>query len=268
LSDEQTERYSRHILLPEIGGRGQRRLLQAKVLVAGAGGLGSPAALYLAAAGVGAIGISDGDAVELSNLQRQILHSTSDLGRPKTRSAASRIQELNPGVQVIEHQERLSAHNALAVIRGYDFVVDGTDNFASRYLINNACVLAGKALSSGAIFRFEGQVTTIAPGRGPCYRCLYPEPPPAGLAPSCQEAGVLGAVAGVIGAIQAAEAIKWIVGGGEALVGRLLICDLLRATFREVRVQHDRNCAVCGDHPTVTELVDYEELCRKGQGNG
>jgi adenylyltransferase/sulfurtransferase len=263
LSDDQVERYSRHILLPEIGGAGQARLLAAKVLVAGAGGLGSPAALYLAAAGVGTLGIADSDAVELSNLQRQIIHGCSDLGRPKAESAARRIGELNPDLRVVAHQERLTSHNVLGVLAGYDVVVDGTDNFPSRYLINDACLLAGKPLSHGALLRFEGQATTIVPGRGPCYRCLYPEPPPPGLVPSCQEAGVLGAAAGVIGAIQASEALKLILGIGEPLLGRLLIFDALAATFREVAVQRDPACALCGEHPTVHELIDYEEFCRR-----
>jgi len=263
LSDEQVERYSRHILLPEIGGAGQARLLQAKVLVAGAGGLGSPAALYLAAAGVGTLGIVDSDAVELSNLQRQIIHTEGDVGRPKTESAARRIRELNPDVQVIAHQQRLTSHNILGMLAGYDVVVDGTDNFAARYLINDACVLAGKPLSHGAVLRFEGQATTILPGRGPCYRCLFPEPPPPGVVPTCQDAGVLGAVAGVIGAIQASEAVKVILGIGEPLVGRLLTYDALGASFREVAVPRDPKCALCGEHPTVRELIDYEEFCRR-----
>lgn len=265
LTEAQIERYSRHILLPEIGGAGQQRLLQAKVLVAGAGALGSPAALYLAAAGVGTIGIADSDAVELSNLQRQILHGTGDLGRPKVESAERRVREINPDVQVITHPVRLTSANILDLLEGYHFVVDGTDNFATRYLINDACVLAGKGLAHGAIFRFDGQVTTIVPGRGPCYRCLYPEPPPPGLVPSCQEAGVLGAVAGVIGALQVTEAIKFLLGAGDLLVGRLLVVDALSARFREVKIQRDPNCALCGEHPTITGLIDYEEFCHAGR---
>jgi len=261
LTEQQVERYSRHILLPEIGGRGQQRLLEAKILVAGAGALGSPAALYLAAAGIGKIGIADSDAVEVSNLQRQILHATPDLGQPKAESAARSIRALNPDVEVITHQERLTPQTILEVMDGYDFVVDGTDNFPTRYLINDACVLIGRGLVHGAIFRFDGQITTIVPGRGPCYRCLYPEPPPPGLVPSCQEAGVVGAVAGVIGAMQANEAIKWVLGAGDLLVGRLLIYDALRASFREVKMQRDSNCPLCGERPTVTELIDYEEFC-------
>jgi thiazole biosynthesis adenylyltransferase ThiF len=262
LTEEQIERYSRHILLPEIGGRGQQRLLEARVLVAGAGALGSPAALYLAAAGVGTIGIADSDAVELSNLQRQILHATSDIGRAKTESAAERLRGINPDVRVIPHRQRLTSQTIREVIEDYDFVVDGTDNFPTRYLINDACVLSGKPFAHGAIFRFDGQVTTIVPGRGPCYRCLYPEPPPPGLVPSCQEAGVVGAVAGVVGAMQANEAIKSVLGAGELLVGRLLIYDALHASFREVRFQRDPECALCGEHPTVTELIDYEAFCQ------
>jgi molybdopterin/thiamine biosynthesis adenylyltransferase len=255
LSEEQIERYSRQIVLPEIGGRGQQ------VLVAGAGGLGSPAALYLAAAGVGTIGIVDGDAVELSNLQRQIIHAMSDLGRPKAESAARRIESINPDVHVIKHQVRLSSHNTLDIIKDYEFVVDATDNFPTRYLINDACVLSGKGLAHGAVYRFDGQVTTIRPGGRPCYRCLYPEPPPPGLLPSCQEAGVLGAVAGVIGAMQAGEAVKAILGVGDPLVGRLVVYDALRASFREVKIQRDRDCVLCGEHPTVTELMGRESCC-------
>lgn len=259
LTEEQIERYGRQIVLPEVGHQGQQRLVKAKVLVAGAGGLGSPVALYLAAAGIGTIGIADGDAVELSNLQRQIIHATSDLGRPKAESAARRVRALNPDVHVVTHRQRLISQNILAIVEGYDLVVDGTDNFPARYLINDGCVLAEKPFVHGAVFRFEGQATTILPGQGPCYRCIYPEPPPPGLLSSPEEAGVLGAVAGVIGAVQASEAIKWVLGQGELLVGRLLIYDALRASCREVKVQHDRNCVVCGDHPTITELIEYDQ---------
>ena len=262
LSDEQMQRYSRHMVLPEVGGRGQERLLGARVLVVGAGGLGSPAALYLAAVGVGTLGIADSDVVELSNLQRQVLHGSSHLGRPKTKSAARRIHDLNPDVQVIAHQERLTPENVLGVIGGYDFVIDASDNFPTRYLLNDACVLAGKPLAHGAVLRFEGQLTTIVPGRGPCYRCVYPQPPPPGLVPSSQEAGVLGAVAGVIGAMQAIEAIKWILGAGELAIGRLILYDALAVSFREVRIERNRDCAVCGEHPTVKKLIDYDELYR------
>lgn len=264
LTRQQIERYSRHIVLPEIGGLGQERLLNARVLVVGAGGLGSPAALYLAAAGVGTIGLVDSDAVELSNLQRQIIHSTSDVGQPKTESARRRLEALNPDVQVVAHTERLTSGNIMGLLDSYDFVVDGSDNFATRYLVNDACFLAGKPLSHGAIFRFEGQATTIIPGQGPCYRCLYPEPPPAGLVPSCQQAGVLGAVAGVIGSVQASEAVKWILGSGTLLVGRLLLYDAFHATFREVRIERDRGCALCGDRPAIAELIDYEQFCGAG----
>jgi molybdopterin/thiamine biosynthesis adenylyltransferase len=261
LTDEQLERYSRQILLPDVGGRGQERLLAARVLIAGAGGLGSPAALYLAAAGVGTIGIVDSDAVELSNLQRQILHGSADVGRPKTESAARRIAEVNPDVRIITHRERLTSANVLGIFEGYDFILDSTDNFATRYLINDACVIAGKPLSHGAILRFEGQITTIVPRKGPCYRCLYPEPPPRGLVPGCQEAGVLGAIAGVIGAMQAAEAMKWILGVGDLLVGRLVMYDALAGSFREVKIPRDPNCPRCSDKPTLTGLIDYEEFC-------
>jgi molybdopterin/thiamine biosynthesis adenylyltransferase len=258
LTPEQIDRYSRHIVLPEIGGRGQERLLQAKVLVAGAGGLGSPIAFYLAAAGVGTIGIADSDVVELSNLQRQIIHATSDLGQPKTDSAARRLRALNPDVEVVTHQERLTPDNMAQIIAGYDLVADGTDNFPTRYLINDACLLAGKPLVHGAVLGFGGQVTTILAGQGPCYRCLYPEPPPPGPVPTCQDAGVVGAVAGVVGALQANEALKWVLGAGDLLAGRLLVYDALGATFRELMVHRDRNCAVCGDAPAVAEPSDYD----------
>jgi len=264
LTREQIDRYSRHILLPEIGGEGQERLLNARVLVAGAGGLGSPVALYLAAAGVGTIGLADSDSVELSNLQRQIVHSTFDVGHPKVESARRTLRGLNPDVQVPTHHERLTSGNIMGLLEGYDFVVDGTDNFATRYLINDACVLMGKPFSHGAILRFEGQATTIVPGEGPCYRCLYPEPPPQGLVPTCQQAGVLGAVAGVIGAIQACEAVKWILGEGSLLVGRLLLFDAYRCVFRELEAKRDEECVLCGNRPTITRLIDYEEFCGTG----
>ncbi len=261
LDDEQIERYSRHIILREVGGKGQRKLLDAKVLVVGAGGLGSPVGLYLAAAGVGTIGLVDSDAVELSNLQRQVLHATPDLGRRKSVSAKESMEAINPDVCVVPHDLRLTSENILEIIDGYDIVVDGSDNFPTRYLVNDACVMTGKSLSHAGILCFEGQVTTISPGAGPCYRCLYPEPPPPGLVPSCREAGVLGAVAGILGTIQAAEVLKLILGIGDPLVGRLLLCDVLDMTFRELRFERDAACPVCGDAPTVTALIDYEEFC-------
>jgi adenylyltransferase/sulfurtransferase len=260
-TEEQIERYSRHIILPEVGGKGQRRLLEARVLIIGAGGLGSPVGLYLAAAGVGNIGLVDSDAVELSNLQRQILHTTSDLGRHKCLSARESMEAINPDVRVIPHELRLTSDNILDIIAGYDIVVDGSDNFPTRYLVNDACVMAGKPLSHAGILRFEGQVTTILPGQGPCYRCLYPDPPPPGLVPSCQEAGILGATAGVMGTIQAAEVLKLILGIGNPLAGRILLFNALEMTFRELRVPRHPNCPLCGSHPTITRLIDYEEFC-------
>ncbi len=260
-TDEQIKRYSRQIILPHVGGKGQEKLLRAKVLVVGAGGLGSPVSLYLTAAGGGKIGIADCDEVEISNLQRQILHSTSNIGKLKTSSAKERLTDLNPGVEIITHEVRLTSKNILNIIKDYDIVVDGSDNFPTRYLVNDACVISGKPLSHGGIFRFDGQAMTIVPGEGPCYRCLFPEPPPAGLVPSCQESGILGAVAGVIGVIQANEVLKFILGVGELLVGKLLIFNALESSFRRVSVPKDNNCPVCGENPTVTELIDYEEFC-------
>jgi len=261
-TEDQIERYSRHIILPEVGGDGQRKLLAAKVLIIGAGGLGSPAGLYLAAAGVGTIGIVDSDAVGLSNLQRQVLHATSCLGRAKCLSAKDTMEDLNPDVHVIPYHERLTSANALEIIAGYDVVLDGSDNFPTRYLVNDACVMAGKPLCHAGILRFEGQLTTIVPGTGPCYRCLYPEPPPPGLVPSCQQAGILGVTAGVVGLLQATEAVKLILGIGEPLIGRLLLYNALEASFRDVRVQRKSDCPVCGESPTIVELIDYEEFCQ------
>ncbi len=260
-TEEQIERYSRHIILPEVGGKGQQRLLGAKVVVIGAGGLGSPVGLYLAAAGVGTIGMVDSDAVELSNLQRQVLHATDDLGRRKCLSAKAAMESINPDIRVVPHDLRLTSENMLDIIADYDVVVDGSDNFPTRYLVNDACVIAGKPMSHAGILRFEGQVTTIVPGVGPCYRCLYPEPPPPGMVPSCQEAGILGATAGVVGTLQAVEVLKLILGIGDTLAGRLLLFNALEMTFREVRVERQGDCPVCGDSPTVTELIDYEEFC-------
>lgn len=261
LTEEQIERYSRHIILPEVGGKGQRKLLGARALLVGAGGLGSPAGLYLAAAGVGTIGVVDSDAVELSNLQRQVLHSTADIGRRKCLSAKEAMESINPDVQVIPYDERLTSANIIEIISDYDVVLDGSDNFPTRYLVNDACVMTGKPLSHGSILRFEGQATTILPGQGPCYRCLYPEPPPQGMVPTCQQAGVLGVTAGIVGLIQATEAVKIILGIGDLLVGRLLLYNGLQMAFREVPIRRRADCAVCGDSPTITELIDYEEFC-------
>lgn len=257
---EQVMRYSRHILLSEVGGRGQRKLLEAKVLIVGAGGLGSPAALYLAAAGVGTLGIVDFDTVDLSNLQRQLLHGRSDVGRLKVDSAADTLAEINPDVRVVKHPERLSAENALDIFSDYDVVLDGTDNFATRYLVNDACVLLGKPLVHGSIFRFEGLCTLFAPGRG-CYRCLFASPPPPGTVPSCAEAGVLGVLPGIIGSLQAVEAIKWILRIGEPLVNRLLLFDALAMEFREVKIGRNPGCPICGEEPTIRELMDYDWSC-------
>ncbi len=261
-SDEQLKRYSRHIILPEVGGKGQAKISAAKVLIVGAGGLGCPVGYYLAAAGVGTIGLVDNDIVELSNLQRQIAHSVKTLGVNKAESAKQTFETLNPDVNVIAIKERLNSKNILDLMKDYDFVVDGTDNFPTRYLINDACVMLKKPLVSGAILRFEGQVTTILPGEGPCYRCLFEEPPPAGLVPSCQEAGVLGVLPGVIGALQATEVLKLIIGKGKPLKGELLIYDALGVNFRKVRVPKNGDCPVCGKNPTITELTELpEEYC-------
>jgi molybdopterin/thiamine biosynthesis adenylyltransferase/rhodanese-related sulfurtransferase len=273
LDEAQRERYSRHLLIPEIGTAGQERMLAAKVLVVGAGGLGSPAALYLAAAGVGRLGIVDDDLVDASNLQRQVLHSTAALGEPKVDSAVRRVRELNPDVEVIPYAERLSAENVDAVLdEGWEVIVDGADNFPTRYLLNDASVWHGVPVVHGSIFRFEGQATVFAPktlqhsvtksdASGPCYRCLFPQPPPPELAPSCAEGGVLGVLPGVIGSIQGAEALKLVLGIGEPLIGRLLLYDALAGSFDEVAVRHDPACPVCGDSPTITEYVDYVEFC-------
>jgi sulfur-carrier protein adenylyltransferase/sulfurtransferase len=261
LSAEQKNRYSRHLLVPEVGEAGQTKLLASSVLLVGAGGLGSPAGLYLAAAGVGTIGIVDSDVVDLTNLQRQVLHTTASVGRPKTESAEATIRALNPDVKVVRHDLRLDASNVLEVIAPYDVIVDGCDNFSTKYLVNDAAVLTGKTNVYGSIFRFDGQVSTFVPRQGPCYRCLYPEPTPAGLAPSCDEAGVLGVLPGVVGLIQATEAIKVILGKGELLMGRLLTYDALAMTFRQFRVRRDPRCAVCGEEPTIRELQDLAWSC-------
>ncbi len=262
LKDEQIERYSRQILLPNVGGKGQEKLLRARALVIGAGGLGSPVSLYLAAAGVGKIGIVDSDAVELNNLQRQILHSTKTVGKPKVESAKETLSALNPDVTVVPLKIRLTSANILDIVKDYDIIIDGSDNFPTRYLVNDACVLSKKPLVHGGIFRFDGQAMTIMPGKGPCYRCLFTEPPPPGAMPSCQEAGILGAVAGVIGVIQANEALKFVLEIGELLVGRLLVFNALESSFRIVKVPRNKDCPICGAAPTIKKLIDYEEFCQ------
>ena len=261
LSNLEVARYSRHLIMPEVGMDGQLKLKAASVLCIGAGGLGSPVGLYLAAAGVGRIGIVDFDVVDFSNLQRQIIHGTPDVGRPKLESARDRLNAVNPEVEIIPHPVALSSDNALDILAGYDVIVDGTDNFPTRYLVNDACVLLGKPNVYGSIFRFEGQASVFATTDGPCYRCLYPEPPPPGLVPSCAEGGVLGILPGVIGTIQATEAVKLIIGVGEPLVNRFLIYDALRMRFRELKLRKDPECPVCGENPTIRELIDYEQFC-------
>ena len=264
-SEEQIERYSRHIILPEVGGKGQKKICQSKMLILGAGGLGSPVALYLAAAGVGRLGVVDDDQVDLSNLQRQVLHTTKDVGRDKTQSAKEKIEELNPDVEVITYQERLDSKNILEILEDYDVVIDGTDNFTTRFLVNDACFMTKKPLVHGAILQFEGQAITIIPGDGPCYRCIFREPPPPGLVPSCQQAGVLGVIAGTIGTIQATEALKIVLGEGELLVGRFMLYSALDMRFRMVKARKDNHCPLCGEAPTITDLSDYEEVCEMGE---
>jgi adenylyltransferase/sulfurtransferase len=261
LTVDEVRRYSRHLIIPDVGKTGQRRLKNAKVLCVGAGGLGSPALMYLAAAGVGTLGIIDFDVVDESNLQRQIIHGTSDVGKSKAVSAKESISEINPLVTVNLHEERLDSDNAMRIFADYDLIVDGTDNFATRYLVNDACVLLGKPYVWGSIFRFDGQASVFWAEHGPCYRCLYPEPPPPGMVPSCAEGGVLGVLCGTIGSLQVNEAIKVITGIGEPIVGRLMIYDALDMTFRSVKVRKDPECPVCGKNPTITELIDYEEFC-------
>jgi len=264
LTPAQLDRYSRHLLLPEVGEKGQERLLSARVLLLGAGGLGSPAALYLAAAGVGTLGVIDNDVVDASNLQRQVLHGTSTVGVPKVESGAERLKDLNPDVNVIPFKERLTSENVDRIFdQGWDVIVDGLDNFPTRYLVNDASVWKDIPVVHGSIFRFDGQVTTFWPKQGPCYRCLYPEPPPAHLAPSCAEAGVLGILPGVIGTIQATEAIKIILGQGEPLVGRLLTYESLKMQFRTLKLRKDPSCPVCGDAPSITEYIDYDQFCAR-----
>src|SRR4051812_36349467 len=261
LTKDEILRYSRHLIMPEVGMEGQQKLKAARVLCIGTGGLGSPLAMYLAAAGVGTLGLGDFDVVDFTNLQRQIIHFTSDVGRPKLDSAAEKIAEINPFIEIKKFETRLTSANALEIFKQFDIIVDGTDNFPTRYLVNDACVLTGKPNVYGSIFRFEGQASVFGTKEGPCYRCLYPEPPPPGLVPSCAEGGVLGVLPGVIGVIQATEAIKLIAGIGEPLIGRFLIYDALRMRFRELKLRKDPDCPVCGTHPTVTHLIDYEQFC-------
>tara|TARA_B100001123_G_scaffold451141_1_gene627606 strand:- start:126740 stop:127921 length:1182 start_codon:yes stop_codon:yes gene_type:complete len=261
LSSDELRRYDRHIIMPEVGVEGQRKLKTAKVLMIGTGGLGAPLGLYLAAAGIGKIGLVDFDTVDVTNLQRQVIHGTSDIGRPKLDSAADRMHDINPHVEIQKYETRLTSENALEILNEYDVVVDGTDNFPTRYLVNDACVLLGKANAYGSIFRFEGQATVFNYDGGPCYRCLYPEPPPPGLVPSCAEGGVLGILPALIGSIQATETVKIILGKGETLSNRLVLYDALNMKFRELKLRRDPGCPVCGDHPTVRKLIDYEEFC-------
>ena len=265
-TDTQVERYSRHFILQEVGGKGQRKIAEAKVLIIGAGGLGSPAALYLAASGVGTLGIVDHDVVDLSNLQRQILHTTHTIDHPKVQSAFERLKSVNPDVTVVPYQQSIDTSNIEDMFEAYDIIVDGSDNFATRYLINDASFFGKKTLVSASMFRFEGQLTTLKPHQAsPCYRCLYPEPPPDGLVPNCQEAGVLGALAGTMGSLQASEVIKEILGIGTSLAGRLMLYDALSMTFREVKIPKDPKCALCGPNPTITKLLDYSFSCTVAQ---
>jgi adenylyltransferase/sulfurtransferase len=261
LSNDEIARYSRHLLLPEIGMEGQKRLKAAKVLIVGTGGLGAPLALYLAAAGVGTLGIVDFDFVEASNLQRQVIHSTRDIGRPKVASAKDRVKGLNPGVNIVEYNTMLTAANAMDIIKGYDIVADGTDNYQTRYLVNDACVLLGIPNVYGSVFQFEGQASVFYAKEGPCYRCLYPSPPPPGLVPSCAEGGVVGILPGIVGTIQACEVIKLLVGGAGALTGRLLLFDAWGMKFRELKLDKDPGCPICGQNPSIHELIDYETFC-------
>lgn len=258
-SEEQIERYSRHIILSEVGVEGQEKLLNSKVLVIGTGGLGAPAAMYLAASGIGTIGLVDGDVVDLSNLQRQIIHQTKDVGKPKVQSGKETINEMNPDVEVITYNEIVTSQNILDIIKNYDFIIDGTDNFAAKFLINDACVLAKKPFSHAGIIRFQGQLTTYIPDNGtPCYRCIFQSPPPTGVVPTCREAGVIGAMGGIIGTLQALEAIKYILGVGETLAGYLLTFDAIKMEFRKIKVSKNKKCGVCGDNPTIKTLIDYE----------
>jgi adenylyltransferase/sulfurtransferase len=261
LSNEEILRYGRHLIMPDVGMEGQRRLKSARILLIGTGGLGAPLGMYLAAAGVGTLGLVDFDVVDFSNLQRQIIHGTKDVGRPKLHSARDRILDINPNTKIELHEAMLSSENALDIVRQYDLVIDGTDNFPTRYLVNDACVLTGKPNVYGSIFRFEGQSSVFWAEKGPCYRCLYPEPPPPGMVPSCAEGGVLGVLPGIIGCMQANEAIKLILGVGEPLIGRLVLFDALKMKFRELRLRKDPECPICSENPTIRELVDYEQFC-------
>ena len=264
-SNEQLERYSRHIILKEVGAKGQKKLMNAKVLIIGAGGLGAPAAMYLAAAGVGTIGIADADEVDLSNLQRQIIHSTADVGKAKVLSAKETMNSMNPDVTVNTYRKFISADNIMDIIQDYDFIIDGTDNFPAKFLINDACVMAKKPFSHAGIIRFKGQLMTYVPGQGPCYRCVFKNPPPKDAVPTCKQAGVIGAMGGVIGSLQAMEAVKYILGVGDLLTGYLLTFDAIKMEFRKVKLPaHVSNCPVCGEHPTITELIDYEQTVCEG----
>ena len=267
MTDEQIERYSRHIILKEVGAKGQKKLLNSSVLIIGAGGLGAPAALYLAAAGVGHIGIVDADEVDLSNLQRQVIHTTADIGKSKVKSAKETMEAINPDVKVSTYRMFVDASNIRELIREYDFIIDGTDNFPAKFLINDACVLEKKPFSHAGIIRFQGQLMTYVPGEGPCYRCVFKNPPPKDAVPTCKQAGVIGAMAGTIGTLQAMEAIKYIIGKGELLTGKLLTYDALKMDFRKIKLKRDCNCAVCGDHPTILEPIDYEQVvCEETAG--
>jgi len=261
LTEEQIERYSRQIILKEVGGVGQQKLLNSKVLIIGCGGLGSPVAYYLTAAGVGNIGVVDSDVVELNNLQRQILHNSKTIGKPKVESAKETLENLNPDVRIITYHTRLTSKNILDIIKGYDIIVDGSDNFPTRYLVNDACVLTNKPLIHAGILRYEGQITTIIPYKTPCYRCIFPSPPPPGSVPSCQEAGILGVVAGVLGVLQATETIKYILEIGELLTGKLLVFNAVEMSFRKVNIRRNKDCELCGDNPSIKELIDYELFC-------
>lgn len=262
LTEQQIERYSRQIILPEIGGKGQEKLSNAKVLIVGAGGLGSPSSMYLASAGVGKIGIVDSDKVELNNLQRQILHRTDNIGVSKVDSAKNTLSSINNDIEIVTMNQRLTSKNIMNIIQEYDIIIDGSDNFPTRYLVNDACILANKPLSHGGIFKFDGQLITILPGESACYRCLFPEPPPPGLVPSCQQAGILGAVAGIIGVMQANEVLKCILDIGNLLINKLLIFNALNSSFRQVKVPKNPDCPICGKNPTVTKLIDYEQFCQ------